>query len=171
MAKWRADKNFVTLAYFLRPPSLKDCKNQHFWSCILWTCGWIFIRLALILCLEGKRVIRFWWHWPYFYGHTSTLLFLFLTKCVFQHAISLNKYNSFNIWSLWHKSELIEIWESILADSINVCLFVCCCYLFFVVVVVFFVLFFCFLWVGAVIVLLWHTALILGYLGIAILAL
>ena len=75
-------------------------------------------------------------------------------NCVSACYLFLNKYHSFNIASLWQKDELIEIWESILADSINV-------------------RFFLFVFGG------WglskfsseNTVLIFDYLGIAILAL
>ena len=41
---------------------------------------------------RGKELTRFWWPWSCFHGHTSTLQFQMLTKFVFPHAISWNKW-------------------------------------------------------------------------------
>ena len=111
VTKWRVDKISVTLTYFSRPPSFKDCKNQYFWSCILWTFGWTFIKLAVIICLVGKKSNKIL---------MALTLFLWPHKYFVISNVEPNCFYCFNIASSWHKYELIEIWENILAASINV---------------------------------------------------
>ena len=64
----------VTLTQFSRSPHYKDCKNEH--------CLHSYLLDQLVdfdqTCTEtplgqGKEMIRFWWPWPHFQGHTITL--------------------------------------------------------------------------------------------------
>ena len=78
-----------------------------------------------MLYLEGKKEYKILMILTIFlWSHKYFVISNFDQNCV-PHAISLNKYYSFNIASLCHKNELIEILESILADSINVGFLVC----------------------------------------------
>ena len=43
-------------------------------SSLSWTNGWILTKLAQTHYWKGGKK-WFWWHWPYFQGHTSTLKF------------------------------------------------------------------------------------------------
>ena len=62
-------------------------------SCLYsWTNGWILAKLAQTVLGWGKEVIRFWWPWPLFHGHTSTLNVKFWPKIACLHPISWTKW-------------------------------------------------------------------------------
>ena len=60
------------IAFGVDPISLCIASCLH---SISWTNGWILTKLAQTHYWMGEEVIRFWWPWPHFQGHTSTLKF------------------------------------------------------------------------------------------------